>query len=79
MSGKDVQKKSLEQIGKEFLQVVESEVDSCIFLGDREKLRGLIRSVRVFIDAQLVMNLREKGLGDELRLLCKKAGEMKRK
>jgi len=71
------QKRTLRQIGQEFLKAVQDAVDAVVFLGDFDRLKFLIEQFRIATDHMLLKDLKAKGLGEELTALCKKAGELR--
>jgi len=64
----------LRRSGNEFVNAVENEVDSCIFLKDLGRLDRLITAVHNHLVSELVRSLRAKGFDKEIRQLCDKAG-----
>jgi len=70
-------KKELRKIGDEFLDALKTEVDSCVLLGDVERLHGLIHQVNIYLGYRVIHDLRLKGLEEEIRKLCEKAGRIK--
>jgi len=71
-------RKKLRERADEFLEAIREEVDSCVLLLDAERLSGLTGVVAMYLDSQLIRSLREKGLSEDIRKLCDKAGRIKR-
>ena len=67
----------LRKAADEFLESIREEVDSCVFLGDVDRLGGLVNVVKIYLDHKVVETIRDKGLGEELTALCDKAGRVK--
>jgi hypothetical protein len=70
MSEKENLQKVLRRLGEDFLKALREEVDSYVLLCDVDRLHGLIRQVDIYLGYRLIHDLREKGLGEELKKLC---------
>jgi len=70
-------RKKLRKVGNEFLQVIKEEVDSAILLRDVGRLERLTNIVHIHMDSEVIRVLRKKGLDNEIRELCDKAGRIK--
>ena len=67
----------LRKVGDEFLHSLKEEVDSCVILGDIDRLHGLVEVVDMHLGHRLIKSLRDKGFGKEITALCDKAGRVK--
>jgi len=67
----------LRKAGDEFLHSLKEEVDSCVILGDIDRLHGLVEVVDMFLGHRVIKSLRDKGFGEEITALCDKAGRVK--
>jgi len=67
-------RRELRRLGDDFLKALQEEVDSCVLLCDVDRLHGLIRQVDIYLGYRIIHDLREKGLEEEIRKLCDKAG-----
>ena len=76
MSEREEIRKELRKLGDRFLDSIKEEVDSCVLLCDVDRLHGLIRQVDIYLAYRLVHDLREKGMGEELRVLCDKTDRL---
>jgi len=77
MSEKEKVRQELRRLGDEFLKMLKEEVDSCVLLCDVGRLHGLFRQVDIYLGYRIIHDLREKGLDDEIRKLCDKAGVLR--
>jgi len=69
-------REELRKRGDEFIESIKEEVDNCVLLCDAEKLSELIGVVAMYLDSRLIRTLREKGLSEDIRELCDKAGRI---
>jgi len=77
LSEKEKLQTDLRRLGDVFIKSIEEEVNACVLLCDVDRLHGLIRQVDIYLGYRLIHDLREKGLEEELRKLCNKAGELR--
>jgi len=66
----------LRKVAREFLEALREEVDSCVLLGDTERLERLISAVHAHLDAEVIRAIRKKGFEKELQELCEKVGRV---
>jgi len=78
LSEKEKIRRELRRLGDMFLQSLKEEVDSCVLLCDVDRLHGLVRQVDIYLEYRIIHDLREKGLDDEIKKLCDKAGVIPR-
>jgi len=66
----------LRKTADEFLEAIKEEVDSCVLLGDVDRLERLISAVHAHLDAEVIRTIRKRGFDKELRELCDKVGRV---
>ncbi|MFA5307667.1 MAG: hypothetical protein WC365_09520 [Candidatus Babeliales bacterium] len=69
-------KKHFKKTANEFIEVMTQYVNQCVILEDVDKLGRMVKHVEMLTGYEVIESLKAKGLHDEIRALCDKAGRM---